>query len=224
MAHHPTYWDPCTPRSHEALVAKSLVDGDARAVLSVLEQHGRPLEEARLAEAVASKTEGVDPDEASVQTVRRKRLRLHHRTLPRLESLGLVDRRFDEGSVYLADRSTIESVGADPTALEDGGSEEWAALAATLAEPRRKSILAVLAEDPSPTFASLAKAVAAREHDVPQAELTDEQVETTEVPLHHVDLPKLVEVGLVEEGWLDGPIELREERARRVIDLLSLDV
>lgn len=210
------------PQSLAVRVAEMLADADARAVLVLLEGRGESIEVAELAAEVAAKGCGQEPGAVSEQTRREHQRTLYHRTLPRLESLGLVDLDRKRRTVRLGDVSTTGSVGIDLAALDADTSVPWEVLATVLAEPRRLSVLTALADDPGCSFEDLAIAVAAREHDLPRARLSDEQVREVEIVLHHADLPKLAEVGLVDHCWRDGPILLCADRLERVADTWSL--
>lgn len=213
--------DRCSSCFQEERLVESLSDPDTRAVLAVLDEHGGSLEMDELAAAVASNATGVDPEAVPAAQRRRRRVTLHHDTIPRLASLGLVEYRPDTETVELGDTSLLDSLGVE---LAAPGDDRWAALATIFGGRRRRTILAVLADGPEPAVPALAEAIVAREADVPRPKLAAAQVRETEIGLHHVDLPKLAAVGLVEDGWRDGPIELDEDRLADLDDLVAIDL
>lgn len=68
-----------------------------------------------------------------------------------------------------------------------------------LTEVRRRRILSVLSEHESPMdVEALARTVAARETDVSPASVSESIVEEVHITIHHVHLPKLDDVSLVD--------------------------
>lgn len=205
---------PGDRRSHcrEAVVARAIAQPTCRAALTVLEERGGSIEVETLARAVATETtdEGLEGSPAPERGD--YHLLLYHSTLPRLASLGLVDWDPEAGTAELADTSSIRALGVDVASLDEEDAVPWDALATVLATPRRKATVSVLAAGDELTIHGLAVAVAAEVGGVPPAERPAEEVTETAIALRHVDLPKLAEVGLIEEGWDDGPIVLRDDR------------
>ena len=67
-----------------------------------------------------------------------------------------------------------------------------------LSSERRRALLSCLvARDQPWTVSALAEAVAVTEHDRPTAEIPTTEIERRRVLLHHSDLPRLADAGLV---------------------------
>lgn len=221
MGVNPTLSEQCSSR-FDALVMESIANADTRAVLIVLNESGQPLPVAVLAEEAVATASGKALWEVTAEERRRRKLRLHHSTLPCLESLGLIKWDTDRGTVELADTSSLDALGVDLATLDADTDLPWEAISTVLAVPRRKSVLRAVKEEETLTVAELAAAVAARRHEVPRTRLTDEQVTATRIALQHADLPKLAEVGLLEDGWREGSIELRGDRLAELTDSLAI--
>jgi len=118
---------------------------------------------------------------------------LHHDHLPRLTSVGLIERGGD--GVTLAvdpDRVTaLECVDAD-----EASAEAWEAVAVLLADDRRELVVSMLETVAKPvSLADLAVGLASREYRRQSAPA--EAVDAARRSLHHVHLPLLDEVGVV---------------------------
>lgn len=95
----------------------------------------------------------------------------------------------------MSDSNNLEFTTASATDLPVSDGEVFE----TLRVPRRQTVLSVLADHESDVpVEKLARLVAAREADTDVDEVTDDDVDETRVLLHHVDLPKLGDVGLLE--------------------------
>lgn len=222
MGPKPALSDECAPCGN-ARVVESIADTETRAVLGVLGEYRQPLPVTVLAEEVTAELTGKPLKEVTVEECRCRQVLLHHRTLPRLESLGLVRLHTGRTTVELGDTSPLDAFGIDLTQLGADSSFPWEALASVLGNPRRKSVLDVLAAERTSNLEDLATAVAVREHDVPPSRLSDEMVSSTTIQLYHVDLPKLAEVGLVGAEWQEGPIELCEDRLAGLTDYVEIE-
>jgi len=205
-----------------AQVAKALGDAQCRAVLTVLREWEGPVPERLLVEEVAALTGGGRAREVTSRERRSARLALYHRTLPRLESLGLVVCRHSRETVELADESTLGALGLDPVDLGAHPGPTWDAVATVLERPRRLAILSDLADGEARTLPELAESVAARELDGCAGECRPDEVERVRLMLYHVDLPELADAGLVEEGWTRGTIAADRDRLSRILDVGQL--
>lgn len=77
-----------------------------------------------------------------------------------------------------------------------------------LTDVRRRHVLTILAgRDASMAVDALARTVAGRVHDADPASLDESRIRDVHVALHHVHLPKLDEVGLVDYDRDDGAVE-----------------
>lgn len=89
-----------------------------------------------------------------------------------------------------------QSVGAlDRDRLD--GREDVQAVRAVLERRRRRVLLAVVTEHGPVTTRDLAIQVAARIHDVAPSAVSAEQRRSIAISLHHVDVPKLVALGVL---------------------------
>lgn len=114
-------------------------------------------------------------------------VRLHHVHLPNLADAGLIDRSGD--TVSLTDHPLFDCPGIDVEALVDG--DGWDALTAIASEPRRRYLLDVVdAADAPVPLEQLAALVGSRVENGPGTE----QLKSL---FHHVDLPRLAEIGVV---------------------------
>ena len=113
--------------------------------------------------------------------------------------------------------NTINSVMRAGTASTDLSVDD---LFDVLSTARRRAVLAVLTgEHSSMDVESLARDVAARERDVAPVTLSESIVEEVHVTLHHVHLPKLDDVGLVDYDPDD-----RSVTAVETTDAVSIDI
>ena len=95
-------------------------------------------------------------------------------------------------------------------------AEEAASLDAlfeALADSRRRHVLSILLDRPTPLdVETLARAVAAREEAATSAaDVPDDVVRRIQIALHHVHLPKLAETGVVEYDYERGAVAVGEE-------------
>lgn len=136
-----------------------------------------------LARRIAESTDDADRQ--------RVRIELYHSHLPKLEAAGVVERR--DGRVAPADHPVYEASWWDVPERADATLDGMSALA----HRRRRTVLSVLAQGAADSVSDLAVRVAAAEtgSSVPVDGQTIERVRTS---LHHVHLPKLDAVGLLE--------------------------
>ncbi|MEF8820670.1 MAG: hypothetical protein V5A52_00185 [Halovenus sp.] len=170
-----------------------VADPRQRQILSLLQDASGPVGIDELARRLAA-TE----DET---TERRLQIDLYHRCLPKLEEIGWIEWDSSKGV-------TVGSLpfghGTSPLpALEELDDQSWRAIGALLRCPRRRALLSTIVE---------------KHHQLTVDELTAELEKsshtmwreydetTIHVLLHHVDLPRLADVGLIEydtdEKWL----------------------
>ena len=82
---------------------------------------------------------------------------------------------------------------------------------AVLRNDRRRAAITVLASEAEPrSVAALARAVAASEHEVPAAHVTERQYKCVYVSLLQIHLPMLAEKELIEWEGCEGPITAAE--------------
>ena len=197
--------DPRSVFETEALPdipANVLVDESRRVALGLLPTLSQPVPERTLARHVGAVLNEVDLDAVSEATVDEHHFALHHNHLPKLEAAGLVAHESAAGTVTLTERIEADTpLLAPKSQMPD--DRLWTALSALQQNDRRERLLDVLGEHEN-GLSRMALAMELRERDEmvetdggfePLAERS--AVERLEVSLHHVDLPKLADVGLL---------------------------
>lgn len=179
-----------------------LGDERQRRVLSVLLDRSRPVTVHVLGVRVAAQEAGIEPSETARVDHGSVRADLRHRCLPKLEAVGWIERH-PEGVV--ADEPIRPAPeGLSFPDLRDPEHPAWAAASALLARPRRQDLVSVVADrPPRVTLDELARELRARG---PRWRTGIRDEGTTRGTLHHVDLPKLAEVGLVEYDADEGTV------------------
>ena len=166
-----------------------IADPRQRRILSILESRARPTTVDELGRRLDAVERG---DEAVVNDADRRsiRLDLRNRCLPSLEAVGWIDRQPD--GIRLDDPLSAVDLSLPPLQAPDDPA--WPVVSALLARPSRQAILSVVADhDGRLSLADLAAELRARA-DVIQPD-DDRRLPVT---LHHVDLPKLAAIGVVE--------------------------
>lgn len=170
---------------------------NCREVVQVLRAHNDAITVTELAKRVATTESASTADASAVDSVR---IRLHHVDLPKLADAGLLDWDKEAGEVFPTDHPVYDGSSAD----EDGSVASSRASTATLADDRRREILASIESDGGPiTRETLARNVAARDAD---GEPSQSRIENVLIQLHHRHLPKLADAGLLEYDRSDGRI------------------
>lgn len=200
---------PLTPFSADAEQATAfpaeetlaaLANARRRTVLSVLYDRGEPLSNPALATRVAARELGkpaanvTDDERESVE------ITLHHRHLPKLTDLGLVERTIDEKTAVTADALDVASMSLldVPDESRIPGIADTDTLFDALADDQRRALLAVLAEVAEPLdVETLAEIVGDHDTTGPDAEFPAADSTRMEIALHHRHLPKLEDAGLV---------------------------
>lgn len=181
-------------------IAAVLDDDRRKAALAVLVGAPRPVPEDALALAVAVRIADDEPAEVDEGARRAIRLALHHGDLPRLDDVGLVDRDVGERVVDVTDggRELARQV------LDlDGGTRPTRTTPSTGGGRERLPILVALSGLDAPVgLRSLVDALI-DEHE------TWTDPETAATRLHHVDLPRLADAGLLSYDAADKRVELR---------------
>lgn len=183
----------------------ALGDPRQRRILSVLQDRASPMTVRDLAVRLAAEEAGTAVTDVTEEDHRPIRVDLHHRCLPKLEALGWIDRR-PEGvvavggpSLAVERGSLLEGRDADkPDGRPDDARPAPEAIDALLARPRRRELVSILAEyDRRLSLAELATELAEHRRDSRTRE-RDEDETSVRCTLHHVDLPRLAEAGLIE--------------------------
>ena len=207
---------PCESSTNQGCLERSRSDAELlaaaavprrRVILTTLRDHGE-LPMSDLATHMVAREEGIPTSE--VTDARRDRVltRIHHQHVPALADTGLVVYEHDEEeprvgpAVWLADDPTFDAV---ESAFATGRTDE--VVGTLLADPVRERVVSVLREHHgSLALDDLARTVVAAERtdDSPPPE---DAVTSAVVSLHHVHLPKLDDVGIVEYDTAERTVE-----------------
>ena len=187
-----------------------LSDSRQRQLLAILLERSQPLTERDLAVQLATRTR--PRSDVTEDFLERLLVDLHHRCLPKLESVEWIE-RYPDGVVATEQLPFGRSNSSLPS--PDDPDVRWEQLATVLARPHRKHVLSILLREDRPlSLEELAEAL--ETHDRVPWTNEDRDDRRLLVHLHHADLPRLAEVGLVEYDPHEKTISLpsREERAR----------
>jgi len=167
-----------------------VADPRQRRILAILESRARPttVDELGRRLAAAERGDGAVVDDVDPRSIRPD---LRHRCLPSLESVGWIDRQPD--GIRLDDPLSGVDISLPPLGAPDDPA--WPVVSALLARPSRRVILSVVADhDGRLTLADLAAELRLRD-DVVQPDDDDRRLP---IALHHVDLPKLAAIEVIE--------------------------
>ena len=177
-----------------------VADPRQRRILAILRRQGEPIPTVELGTRLAASDE-------SAAAAEQVELDLRHRCLPKLESVGWVERR--PAGVCPVDPLPLECRSFDTPPVRDPDDPLWDVVGALLTRPYREAILStVAARGDRLTVDSLAACL--RDED---AVTWADDDRTLALSLHHVDLPKLSEMGAVAYD--------RDERTVAPVDRLS---
>ncbi|WP_408958682.1 hypothetical protein [Natrinema sp. 74] len=205
---------------------RALGDAHRRAVLRLVHDRSpRAVEKADLAFQYAAVIS--DKRLAAVTEDDRQRalVDLHHRQLPYLTDVGLLEQT-DDGEISLAAHRAFDIPGLE-TAVSAGQVEEaddLDRLFEALADERRRTVLSVLENQYHPIATeTLARDVAAQEGDTTEREVSDDRVEEVQASLVHVHLPMLNEATLVSYDATTGQASYEGHPAVRTEWLQPID-
>ncbi|WP_436927816.1 DUF7344 domain-containing protein [Halosimplex amylolyticum] len=172
---------------------------DRRRILGLLSERApEPVTCEELATALAAPSDGRSPEEVTGEQRRQALVTLRHAHLPKLAAANLVER--DDETVALTDHPAFRDPGllevlqgettADPESLD--------ALFRAITDGRRRAVLDVLSHQFGPIrLETLAREIGAYGRDVNESDVATEDVERVLGRLHHVDLPRLSDAGVV---------------------------
>lgn len=172
-----------------------LVDSRQRLVLSILSDQSHPMAERDLSLQVTAQETGKELAELTEEEHEPIRVDLYHRCLPKLEAVGWIE-RCSRGVITTESFSAWERDLSTP-GLQNPDHPFWEAIGALLARPRRAELISIIADRPRISLEGLATELAGSG----PGSWTDEQRESERSllsTLHHLDLPKLAEIGLIE--------------------------
>lgn len=195
-------------------------DPRQRQAFYLLSDSPEPMTERDLAVQIAEQETAKSPSSLTTGDLEGIRGDLRHRCLPKLEAIGWIKRQ----PVGIVPTEAI-AVARQNVALPWNAAHPesiWEALGALVARPRRQVIASALAGQSQPmTIRALHEAIR------PIFESTDRvATRSGEHPLmgilHHVDLPKLETVGLVEYDRAAKTVR-KKEALNRFLDVLHFD-
>lgn len=173
------------PGTNDPQQSSILDDPRQRRILSILRDRSEPVDLAELATELAAMEAEEERD--------RIRIDLRHRCLPKLESVGWIERR--DRRVRAAEPLPF-GAGSPLPALDELDEQFWDAVDVLVGYPRRQELLSAIGEQRYPrTLDGLVRELTDRDNSA-WDEYDDES--TVRTLLYHVDLPKLEDVGLVE--------------------------
>lgn len=184
------------PTNDHYLASTILADETQRRLLSILQERPGPLTVRDLTIELAARERGASPSAVTDADRQRFQVLAHHTYLPKLDAIGWVDRR-PEG-IVVAEQPSTEGGDIPLPSIQDPENEVWDAVAAVIERPYRRHVVSILVDRRQPTtLEELATDLANREGTTyPTGGGSPE--DDLQVPLHHVDLPKLDAVGLVD--------------------------
>jgi len=197
---------------------RSSVLGDRRQrrVLAILLDQPRPMAVDELSVHLVARTNGVDPSAVTEAERESVQMDLRHRCLPKLHAVGWVE-QCAEG-VTAEDSPSIETPALSLPDLRDPDDPFWDVVSVLLARPYRQDLASILAdrnERVSVTELSTELLAQAR------ATVPDDGRRLA-IALHHIDLPKLASVGVVEYDP-DDRTAVRTSRLLQFVDWVDLD-
>jgi hypothetical protein len=146
-----------------------------------------------LSVALAARETGTALSDTTEEDYRPILVDLRHRCLPKLEGVGWIER-------HPAGAIAAESlpVGDEDSLLPDLQDSDlaWKAIGTLLAHPRRQELVSIVADQHHLTVEELATELG--EHGHPSKATKPLSYAVLLRTLHHADLPKLAEVGLIE--------------------------
>lgn len=169
-----------------------LAEPRQRQILSILLKQSRPLTDRDLAVQLAGREAEKPRSNLSEEEIQDLLVDLHHRYLPELRAIEWIDRR-PEG-IVLTEQFPLEDMEAALPSFQEADLR-WEMLAPLLARPRRQQIVSLLVSRNHP-LALEELAVELAEHGQTFWSTTADSALSG--VLHHVDLPRLDEAGLIE--------------------------
>lgn len=169
-----------------------VADPHQRRLLAVLQAESRPLTERDLAVQLARRQ--CSPPNVTEDVIERLLVKLRHCWLPKLDAVGWIERH--PNGIVATERFPFGKPTSSLPPLDDA-DVRWERLAAVIARPHRKHVLSVFVSEGLPLYLDELTAVL-EAHD--RVSLTNESGDhhTLSTYLHHVDLPRLDDVGLIQ--------------------------
>lgn len=203
------------PDRDRTVVASILGAPRQRRILSILHDRSRPTAVDELAARLAVHGTDATPSDVSEATLETRRVDLRHRCLPKLESAGCIDRRPDG---YLpVDPLPLETDRLSLPDLQEPEHPSWEVASVLLARPYRPVILSAVDDRSRPL--SVTDLVATLQN---RGATRIDDSRTLSISLHHVDLPKLDDLGVIVYDSADRTVA-PVPRLSRCVERLDLD-
>ena len=189
------------PRGEASALEAASILGDPRQrwLLATLLKRSRPVTARDLAVQLAARETGTSPSALTRAELRPARVALRHRCLPQLESVGWIDRT--PSGIVASDPSPTDLDGLVLPELRDHDHPSWDAISVLLARPRRLDVVSILADRGTPL--AVTDLVAELRSRYRRRNWPSDDA-TLFTALHHLDLPKLASVDLLEYDADEG--------------------
>jgi len=177
---------------------------------------GMTLRDLAVALAADAAIPTADREDAAVD---RRQVTLHHRTLPKLDAAGLIDRDRGRGTISLADHPAFgdDGIVAAITGEAVADADSLDSLFGALAAPSRRTILDALSHQLGPIHVeTLARELIARERGAEDPDGSPTDARRTLIGLHHTHLPTLAAAGLIDYDTERGTVAYRGHPELRV--------
>lgn len=182
------------------LISSILSDVRQRRILSLVADQRSPLTERDLAVRLAALEEQKPPSLVSASERESRLLALHHQKLPKLTTAGLIKRTPAGITLVPWFPIDLENYGVSVPPADDPEDPAWDLLAAIVERPYRQHVL-TLVEDAAAPIPLEALATELVDHDQIALAPAERDRDLFEARLHHLDLPKLASLGVLEYDY-----------------------
>lgn len=190
-------------KKHDPLdaVFACLANREQRRIVGLVsEQAPEPVPREELETTLAAFEAGKARNEVTTEERQRAAVALRHRHLPKLTAAELIERDTDENTIALTDHLAFQDPGVLDVIGDDipAGSESLDSLFGAIADTRRRTILDVLSHQLGPIhLETLARELQTYDREMRESDVPTADVDPVLKRLHHVDLPRLSEAGLI---------------------------
>jgi len=196
--------------------ASILGDRRQRRILAILLERARPMTVHELGVHLVARQSGVDPSVVTDGECQPVRMDLRHRCLPKLDSVGWIDSR---AAGVVSDGPSFETERLSPPELRNPDHPFWDVVSVVLARPYRQDLVSLVAtRSGRVTVDELVTELFARA----TSETLPDDDGRLATALHHIDLPKLASVGVVDYDP-DERTVVRTDQLPRFVDWANLD-
>lgn len=173
-----------------------LDDARQRRILSILCDRSEPISDRELGFELAARKTGTEPADVSETDLGPVRIDLQHRCLPKLDAVGWIERHPD--GIVAAESLPFGDEDSPLPDLQPSDERFWEAVGALLAHPHRQDLVSIIADRRSAlTVEELASELGEYDRSSEQGARREDELGVLG-RLHHLDLPRLAEAGLIE--------------------------